>query len=320
MLIWIIFISLILVFLALDLGIFNKNPHVISTREALRWTAVWVMVSAVFAGVIFILYKKGITDNYLGLTPTQAVVKYITGYLIELSLSIDNVFVMAVIFASFAVPAKYQHRVLFWGILGAIIFRGLMLFFGIALIRRLSWSIYIFGGFLIYTAIKMLFSKEEEKVDAGDSKLIRLVRKIFPVTQEIEGPHFFTRKNHILYATPLFLTMIVIEGADVVFALDSIPAILAITTDPFIVFSSNIFAILGLRSLYFALAGMIRKFYYIKYSLIVILAFVGVKMIISHHVELPEWISLSVVAVALASGILLSRFRSGGTADQGDGI
>ncbi|MFZ5940396.1 MAG: TerC family protein [Bacteroidota bacterium] len=310
MLVWIVFIALIFVFLALDLGIFNRNPHVISTKEALRWTALWVSLSLVFSGVIFILYKKGITDNFLNLTPTQAVVKYITGYLIELSLSIDNVFVIALIFASFSIPAKYQHRVLFWGILGAIIFRGLMLFFGIALIRKLSWSIYIFGGFLIYTALKMLFSGEQE-VKTEDSKLIRLVKRFFPVTSEIESSAFFIKKQHILYATPLFLAMLVIESADVIFALDSIPAILAITTDPFIVFSSNIFAILGLRSLYFALAGMIRKFYYIKYSLIVILAFVGVKMIISHHVELPEWLSLSVVAVALAAGILYSRYKSG---------
>ena len=307
MLIWILFIALITVFLALDLGVFNKNDHVIKTKEASIWTAVWVTVALSFSGVIYYLFSEGLIDNPTQLTPQNAVLKYITGYLIELSLSIDNVFVIAVIFTSFKIPEKYQHRVLFWGILGAIVFRALMIFFGVALINKFDWIIYVFGAFLLYTAYKMLTSSEED-FDPKKSIAFKYLKKIIPITQKIESHDFFIHKMGVRAATPLFLALIIIELTDILFALDSIPAILAITADPFIVFSSNIFAILGLRSMYFLISRMLQKFRFINYSLVVILSFVGVKMILSHHIEIPEWLSLSVIVLSLAGGILASVY------------
>ncbi len=305
MIVWGIFIFAILIFLALDLGVFNRTAHVISTKEASIWTAVWVSLALSFSAVIYWLYGTEFIENPKGLTQAEATIKYITGYLIELSLSIDNIFVIAVIFSSFNVPMKFQHRVLFWGILGAIIFRALMILFGVALINRFSWTTYLFGGFLIYTAIKMLVSKDED-FDPHNSFLFKQVRKIVPVTKTIEGEHFFVRKKHILAATPLFIVLLIIEGTDILFALDSIPAILAITSDPFLVFSSNILAILGLRSMYFFLSNMLEKFHYLKYSLVAILSFVGVKMIIAEQIHFPEWVSLAVIAVSLGAGIVAS--------------
>jgi tellurite resistance protein TerC len=305
MIVWIVFIVFVLIFLALDLGVFHKNEHVIKSKEAGIWTAIWVTVAFSFSGVIYWLFNAGLIDNPTGLTPNTAVLKYITGYLIELSLSIDNVFVIAVIFGAFKIPPLYQHRVLFWGILGAIVFRALMILFGVALITKFEWIIYIFGIFLLYTAFKLL-KGDENDFDPKNSFVFKQIKKIYPITATIHGHSFFVRKMGVNAATPLFVALIVIEITDILFALDSIPAILSITADPFIVFSSNILAILGLRSMYFLISRMLAKFRYINYSLVVILAFVGLKMLFSHYLELPEWVSLTVISVALASGVLAS--------------
>ncbi len=305
MLIWATFIAIIIVFLALDLGVFHKHEHEIRSKEAATWTAIWVSVALGFSGVIYWLFESGLTENPNGLTPGTATLKYITGYLIALSLSIDNVFVIAVIFKAFSIPPLYQHRVLFWGILGAIVFRGLMILFGVALITHFDWIIYVFGVFLLYTAYRM-YRSEEHEFNPQNSWVFRQLKKVFPITSHIEGHAFFIKQMGIKSATPLFVALIVIELTDILFALDSIPAILAITADPFIVFSSNILAILGLRSMYFLISRMLQKFRFINYSLVVILAFVGLKMIFSHHVEVEEWISLTVIVVSLTAGILLS--------------
>jgi tellurite resistance protein TerC len=305
MLVWILFLVLIVVFLALDLGVFNKEDHVIKSKEAGIWTAVWVTVALSFSGVIYWLFSQGLVDNPTGLTPNSAVLKYMTGYLIELSLSIDNVFVIAVIFTSFKIPPIYQHRVLFWGILGAIVFRALMILFGVALITRFDWIIYVFGVFLLYTAFKML-KDDNQDFDPKKSFVFRQIKKIYPITSQFNGHAFFMKRLGLNAATPLFVALVVIELTDILFALDSIPAILAITADPFIVFTSNIFAILGLRSMYFLISRMLQKFRFINYSLVVILAYVGLKMLFSHHVEIPEWLSLTVIAVSLIGGVLAS--------------
>ena len=306
MIVWISFLAAILLFLALDLGVFNKTPHLISTKEASKWTAIWVTLSFLFSGIIYWLYSNDYISNPDRLKPVAASIKYITGYLIELSLSVDNIFVIAIIFAAFRIPKKYQHRVLFWGILGAIIFRGLMIYFGVLLIHKFSWTTYVFGIFLIFTAAKMLFTKEDEKFEPKKSFVYRILRKIIPVTSHIDGEHFFVKRRHITAATPLFVALIVIEVMDVIFALDSVPAILAITSDPFLVFSSNIFAILGLRSMYFFLANMLEKFAHLEYSLIAILSFVGFKMLSHDFVEIPEWFSLAFIALSLLIGIIVS--------------
>ena len=306
MIVWISFLAAILLFLALDLGVFNKTPHLISTKEASKWTAIWVTLSFLFSGIIYWLYSNDYISNPDRLKPVAASLKYITGYLIELSLSVDNIFVIAIIFSAFRIPQKYQHRVLFWGILGAIIFRGLMIYFGVLLIHKFSWTTYIFGIFLIFTAAKMLFTKEDEKFEPKKSFVYKILRKIIPVTSHIDGEHFFVKRRHITAATPLFVALIVIEVMDVIFALDSVPAILAITSDPFLVFSSNIFAILGLRSMYFFLANMLEKFAHLEYSLIAILSFVGFKMLSHDFVEIPEWFSLAFIALSLSIGIIVS--------------
>ena len=304
--IWAIFIGVVIVFLAIDLGIFNRTPHVISTKEATIWTTIWVTTALSFSGVIYWLYNNNLVENVNQLSAMDATIKYITGYLIELSLSLDNIFVIAVIFSSFNVPQKYQHRVLFWGILGAIVFRALMILFGVTLINSISWSIYLFGGFLILTAIRMMFSDSEEHFDPDQSLIFRVIRKVIPVTSELQEERFFVNRLNVKAVTPLFVVLIIIEATDVLFALDSIPAILAITSDPFLVFSSNILAILGLRSMYFFLANMIEQFKMLTYSLIAILLFVGIKMVLSHVVHIPEWISLSFIGLSLGIGILLS--------------
>lgn len=305
MIVWGVFIAFIILFLALDLGVFNRTPHVIKTKEAAIWTTVWVTIALGFSGVIYWLFQNGLVENPTGLAPDVAMLKYITGYLIELSLSIDNVFVIAVIFSSFAIPQKYQHEVLFYGILGAIVFRALMIFFGVALINKFDWIIYVFGAFLLITAFRMLTHKESE-FDPKKSKIFRFLKKLFPVSYKMDGDKFFIKRMGVRAATPLFVALIMIELTDILFALDSIPAILAITADPFIVFSSNILAILGLRSMYFLISRMLTKFRYINYSLVIILAFVGVKMILSHNVEIPEWLSLGIIGVSLAGGIIAS--------------
>lgn len=305
--VWIFFLLAVVLILALDLGVFNKNPHIISTKEASKWTLIWVTLSFLFSGVIYWLYTTDYIANPDKLKPAVASMKFITGYLIELSLSIDNIFVIAIIFTSFKIPQKYQHRVLFWGILGAVVFRGLMIFFGVMLINKFTWTTYLFGGFLLFTAIKMLFSGEEEDFQPKNSFVYKTLGKIIPITSEMDHEKFFilTEKGKKA-ATPLFVALIVIEVMDVLFAVDSVPAILAITSDPFLVFSSNIFAILGLRSMYFFLANMLAKFSYLEYSLIAILSFVGLKMILHDFIHLPEWASLGFIALALLVGILIS--------------
>ncbi len=305
--VWIFFLLAVVLILALDLGVFNKNPHIISTKEASKWTLVWVTLSFLFSGVIYWLYTTDYIANPDNLKPAVASMKFITGYLIELSLSVDNIFVIAIIFASFKIPQKYQHRVLFWGILGAVVFRGLMIFFGVMLINKFAWTTYVFGAFLLFTAIKMLFSGEDEDFQPKDSFVYKTLGKIIPITSEMEGEKFFiATKTAKKAATPLFVALIVIEVMDVLFAVDSVPAILAITSDPFLVFSSNIFAILGLRSMYFFLANMLAKFSYLEYSLIAILSFVGLKMLLHDYIHVPEWASLGFIALSLLVGILVS--------------
>lgn len=306
MLVWTLFLIAILLFLALDLGIFNKTPHVISSKEAGKWTAIWVSLSFIFSGIVYWLYQSGLTDNPDQLRPHTAMIKYITGYLIELSLSIDNIFVIAIIFSAFKIEQKFQHRILFWGIIGAIVFRGLMIFFGVMLINKFSWTTYLFGAFLIFTAAKMLFTNEEDEFQPKESIIYKVLGKIIPITTDTNGADFFIRKDNRRYATPLLVALIVIEVMDVLFAVDSVPAILAITSDPFLVFSSNIFAILGLRSMYFFLANMLEKFSCLEYSLIAILTFVGLKMLLHDYVEVPEWASLGFIGLSLLIGVLVS--------------
>ena len=305
--VWIFFLLAVVLILALDLGVFNQNPHIISTKEASKWTLIWVTLSFLFSGVIYWLYTTNYIANPDNLKPEVASMKFITGYLIELSLSVDNIFVIAIIFASFKIPKKYQHRVLFWGILGAVVFRGLMIFFGVMIINKFAWMTYVFGAFLLFTAIKMLFSGDDEDFQPKDSFVYKTLGKIIPITSEMDGEKFFiATKTAKKAATPLFVALIVIEVMDVIFAVDSVPAILAITSDPFLVFSSNIFAILGLRSMYFFLANMLAKFSYLEYSLVAILAFVGLKMLLHDYIHLPEWASLGFIALSLLVGILVS--------------
>ncbi|TRX42107.1 TerC family protein [Flavobacterium restrictum] len=306
MIVWILFIALLFVILALDLGVFNKKPHIISTREASKWTAIWFCLSMLFSGVIYWLYSTSFVANPDHLKPAVASMKFITGYLIELSLSVDNIFVIAIIFAAFKIPQKYQHRILFWGILGAIIFRGLMIFFGVMLIHKFAWTTYLFGGFLLFTAVKMLFTKEEDDFEPKESFVYKTLGSVIPITSETDKEKFFITTKKGKAATPLFVALIIIEVMDVLFAVDSVPAILAITADPFLVFSSNIFAILGLRSMYFFLANMLEKFSYLEYSLIAILSFVGLKMLLHDFIVIPEWVSLAFIALALLIGVVVS--------------
>lgn len=305
MIIWVGFIAFVVLALILDLGVFNRSAHVIKTKEAAIWTTIWILCALGFAGVIYFVFRNNWVENPTNLKPYNAVVKFITGYLIELSLSIDNIFVIALIFSSLAIPRKYQHEVLFYGVLGAIVFRALMIVFGVVLINKFSWIVYIFGAFLVYTAMKMLFSKKEG-FDPKSSKIFRWINKIYPVSHEIENGKFFIRKQGIRYVTPLFVALIIIEFTDVFFAVDSIPAILAITSDPFIVFTSNILAIMGLRSMFFLISDMLNKFRYINYSLVAILAFVGIKMLLSHYIVLPEWLSLAIILLSIAGGVVAS--------------
>jgi len=310
---WIGFIALIGCLLALDLGVFHKKDSEPNAKEALRWTLVWVAVGLAFSGFIFGAYSHhwfGIGLNSAGmalLDGKTAMLDYITGYLIEYSLSLDNIFVMAIIFGYFKIPGKYQHRVLFWGILGAIGMRAAMILAGTALVRTFEWTLYVFGLFLVFTAIKMLF-KGDDEVDPEHGWIVRAVRKIIPVSSELHGNKFFAKlPDGRKAATRLFLALVVIENTDVVFAVDSIPAIFAVTTDPFLVFTSNIFAIMGLRSLYFALHAMLNMFHLLKYSIVFILAFVGVKMLIINWVHVTSAISLAVIVVSLTAGIVASR-------------
>ncbi len=310
--IWLVYITFILLMLALDLGVFHKQDHVVKTKEALTWTMVWVTLALLFSIFVYYFYESHpVTTPPTDMEPfngKHAAIQYITGYLIEKSLSLDNIFVIALIFAYFKIPQVYQHRVLFWGILGALLLRGLMIAAGTALIQRFSWMIYIFGGFLIFTALRMLFTAEEGP-DLEHNRLVKWTRRIYPVSERLEGHNFFTRVNGRRAITPLFLVLLLVETSDVIFALDSIPAIFAVTREPYIVFTSNIFAILGLRSLYFVLAHLLDQFDYFKYSLVAILGYVGVKMVISNQIHIPSWISLCVIGGALALGVLASVLK-----------
>jgi tellurite resistance protein TerC len=312
--IWFAFLAFVLLMLALDLGVFNRTDHVIRTREALGWTLFWIVLALLFNVLIYFVYRHHWFG--MGLEPGHArgghpaAIQFFTGYLIEKSLSLDNIFVIALIFSYFKVPAKYQHRVLFWGILGALIMRGAMIAAGVALITRFSWAVYVFGGFLIFTALRMLVGGDEAP-DLAQNRLVRWTRKLFPMSEELDGHSFFTRLEGGRRAiTPLFLVLLLVESSDVIFAVDSIPAIFAVTVDPFLVFTSNIFAILGLRSLYFVLARLIDKFHFFKLSLVVVLAYVGFKMVVSHHLDIPSWISLCVILGVLLLGVIASLIRA----------
>lgn len=351
------FIALVLLLLALDLGVFHRTAHVVSVREALRWSSFWISLGLAFSVFIYFGYERhwlglGLTPDLMTVAPytvegvglayndgTSATVKYITGYLVEKSLAVDNIFVIAMLFGFFAVPAIYQHRVLFWGIVGALVMRGAMIAVGAQLIQRFTWIIYLFGAFLIATGIKMLLLKTDA-TDPNRNLVVRLIRRLFPVSERFHGQHFFVRAGSIasheaatpgaavemdhvvdaarpgtLLATPLILALVMVEFTDLIFAVDSIPAIFAITGDPFLVFTSNVFAILGLRSLYFALAGMIDEFRYLKVSLAVVLMVVGVKMMT--HVLLKTLVGqhfnlylLAVVLLILAAGVVASLLAS----------
>lgn len=309
--VWGGFLALILALLALDLGVFHKRDEAIGTREALVWTGIWVVVSLLFAGVVYALYSgwvPGIAPPS-GLDGRSATVQYVTGYLIEKSLSFDNIFVISLVFEYFRIPLKFQHRVLFWGILGALLARGLMIGLGTALITQFSWTVYIFGAFLLFTAGKMMFASDES-IDPSENPLVKLVRRIYPVSTELDGHRFFTHDQGRRAMTPLMLVLIVVESSDVIFAVDSIPAIFAVTRDPFLVFTSNIFAILGLRSLYFAIASLLDRFRYLKQSLVFVLAYVGVKMLASHHFPIPPEFSLLMILGVLGIGVVASTIAA----------
>jgi tellurite resistance protein TerC len=300
---WIGFNLFVLTVLALDLGFFHKQSKTVSLKNALTWSAVWISLALVFCVIVYFWHGK------------QASLEFLTGYLIEQSLSVDNLFVFLVLFQFFKVPAEHQYKVLFWGIIGALVMRLAFILAGVALINRFHWIIYVFGVFLIYTGFKLAF-KEEEDVHPDQNPVLKLVRRFIPMTSTYEGDHFFVIRDAKRYATPLFAVLVVVETTDLIFAVDSIPAILAITRDAFIVYTSNVFAILGLRSMYFALAGMLDMFEYLHYGLAGILIFVGMKMLLSNetltiggfplHYKIPIGVSLGVVGGILALSIIAS--------------
>lgn len=298
---WAAFILFIVLMLVLDLFVFHKKDSVVKVKEALLWSAFWITLALIFnVGIYFYAGEKIAFD-------------FFTAYLLEKSLSVDNLFVFILIFGFFKIKSELQHRILFWGILGALVMRAIFIFAGVALITKFAWIMFVFGAFLIYTGIHMLFEKEDNEFDPNKNIVIRLFRKIMPVTDEIVGHKFFIRKNKVTYATPLFIALLIIEASDVIFAVDSIPAVLSVTSDVFIVFTSNIFAILGLRSLYFALNGIMGLFRYLKFALAFILSFIGVKMIVnelgkelSYDFHITNFASLGVIVGALTISILAS--------------
>ena len=294
---WVGFNVFILAMLALDLGVFHRKAHVVSLMESLTWTGVWVALALGFNAGVW---------HYAG---SAKALEFFTGYLIEKSLSVDNVFVFALLFSYFAVSPTYQHKVLFWGILGALIMRAIMIALGAALIAKFAWIIYVFGAFLILTGIKMIVKREEE-IHPERNPVVRWFKKLMPVTPEYRGDKFFVRENGLRMATPLFVVLLLVEFTDLIFAVDSIPAIFAVTKDPFIVYTSNVFAILGLRSLYFALAGVMDKFHYLKIGLGVVLSFVGVKMLLAHTAwKIDTLVSLGVIVLILATSVVCSLLR-----------
>jgi len=293
---WFGFIAFVLAMLALDLGVFHKKDHEVSVKEALIWTGVWISLAMVFnAGIYF----------WFG---SERALEFLSGYVIEKALSVDNIFVFIVVFSVFAVPAKLQHRVLLWGILSALVLRAIFVVLGAALLSRFHWLGYVFGAFLVFTGIKLLVQKEGD-VDPRKNPLFKLFRRVMPSVEEFHDGHFTIVKAGKRYATPLLLVLIAIETTDIVFAMDSIPAIFAVTRDPFIVFTSNIFAILGLRALYFALSGMMDKFHYLKFGLALVLMFVGAKMLLAGVYKIPIWLSLLVIAVLLVGSVVASLLR-----------
>lgn len=303
-LVWAAFLVFVLVMLALDLGVFHKHAHEVSFKEAATWSCVWITLALVFNGILWTQFGAKLATEFL------------TGYLIEKTLSIDNIFVFVVIFGSLKVPAIHQHRVLFWGILGALVMRAAMIFAGVSMLERFHWLIYVFGAFLVMTGIKLLWEKDGAK-DPEKGLFLRTARKLIPSTPHYDGERFFSKVNGKWLATPLFMSLLLVEVTDVVFALDSIPAIFAVTRDPFIVFTSNIFAILGLRSLFFLLAGVMDRFAYLKVGLAGVLVFVGLKMALVDFVKVPAALSLLVIALILGSSIGISLWVSRRPKEQG---
>lgn len=304
---WIGFHVIVFLVLALDLGVFHRRSHKVSIREAGLWTLVWITLSLIFNGIIWLW--RGPEDG----------LNFLTGYLVEYSLSVDNIFVFVLLFSYFRVPAQYQHRVLFWGILGALIMRGTMILLGAALVEQFEWILYLFGAFLLVTGVRLIFQDDEPEVDPQRNLLVRLACRLLPITPDMRGDRFFVREADRFSATPLFLVLLIVESTDVLFAVDSIPAIFGITHDPFIVYTSNICAILGLRSLYFLLAGVMESFYYLRFGLAIILSFIGVKMLTplvsgwflgGHGVHIPTTISLGVIVVTLLASVVASLIRS----------
>ncbi len=297
---WVLFILFVLAMLALDLGWLQRPGHTVKFREAVLWSALWIALAAGFAASLFFWWGHA-----------QAL-EFVTGYVLELSLSVDNLFVFLLIFRYFRVPSDYQHRVLFWGILGALVMRGIFIVAGVGLIHRFHWILYLFGALLIYSGAK-LFGEQEAEIHPEKNPILRLFRRWMPVTEDYEGENFIVRRGR-LYATPLLVVVLVLETTDVLFAVDSIPAVMAITLNAFIVFTSNVFAILGLRSMYFALAGMMEMFEYLHYGLSLVLIFVGAKMLLSHYWQIPTWAALIVIAVVLLVSVVASLIHPKKTA------
>jgi len=295
-LLWGAFAAFVLVMLALDLGVFHKKAHAVSLREALTWTGVWIALALLFNGGIYFWFGR------------EPALEFLSGYVLEKALSVDNIFVFIVLFSVFSVPKEQQHRVLLFGILGALALRAVFILAGAALLARFHWLGYVFGAFLVFTGVKLLVQRDAP-VDPQKNLLLRLFRRLIPAVEHYHEGQFTIVQAGKRYATPLLLVLIAIEATDIVFALDSIPAVFAVTRDPFIVFTSNIFAILGLRALYFALAGMMDKFHYLKFGLALVLMFVGVKMLVAGMYELPVWVSLTVIAVLLAGSVVASLLR-----------
>jgi tellurite resistance protein TerC len=304
---WIGFNVFVVAMLALDLGVFHRKSHAVSGREALTWSLVWISLSLVFNAAIYFYWDRMMPESTY--TNRDAALAFLTGYLIEKSLSVDNIFVFILIFSFFGVPAAYQHRVLFWGILGALVMRGVLIAIGAALLHEFHWIIYVFGAFLIFTGIRMAWSHEEQ-VEPDKNPVVKFFRRFMPVTETFEKDKFFVRRAGRLMATPLFLILLVVESTDLVFAVDSIPAIFAVTEDPFIVYTSNVFAILGLRALYFLLANVMDKFQYLKFGLSAVLIFIGVKMVIVDFYKIPIAVSLGVVAGILGISVLASLWKA----------
>jgi len=299
---WILFNLFIIAMLALDLGVLNRRAHVVGLREALAWSGLWIALAGAFAVIVFFWHGR------------PEALQFVTGYVIEIALSVDNLFIFLVIFRYFKVPGEHQHKVLFWGVLGALVMRGLFIAAGVGLIRRFDWITYAFGALLIYSGLKLL-RQGNQQIRPEKNPVLRLFRRFFPVTDTYEGGRFFTRRD-VLYATPLFVVLLVVETSDILIAVDSVPAVLAITLNAFIVYTSNVFAILGLRSMYFALSGMMDRFHYLHYGLSLVLILVGLKMIGSHYFNVPtEW-ALGIVLAVLASSIAASLMspRKGATA------